>query len=808
MRTQSFISRTTPTVMPSADRTPELLAGTEPTQATGDTNTEAFRILVNSVTDYAVFLLDRNGMITTWNVGAERIKGYRPDEIIGKHFSIFYLPEAREAELPSHALALALHDGRYEEEGWRVRKDGTRLWARVTITTLRAADGTHIGFSKVTRDLTDSKRSEEQLAAANVYLDTFRLLVDTVVDYAVFIHDAGGLITHWNAGAQQIKGYTRAEIVGKHFSLFYTPEAIAQGTPEADLAVAIRDGHLRTEGWRVRKDGSKFWACVVITVLRWPDGSLLGYGKVVRDLSEQKQIEARLLESNRLSVEAAANQAKANSYLTNILDASIFSAIIVTDLNEVITTFNRGAEIMLGYSADEVVGKTTPMVFHVAEEVEARRELLTKRLGRTVEKNEVFPSMISQQDLKQSEWTYVHKNGHRLTVCLSLSLVWGEDGVPMGYLGVAQDVTEQRRAAGKVSAAYDRLNAVLESMSDSVMTMSKDWTLLYCNPKGTQMIPDFAVGANYWTCFPKVAGTDMEKTLRRVMKTRVEASYEIFYEPYKKWYKGRIFPTDTGLSIFFSDHTEERGMQEQLALEQELREKRIEALSHMAGGLAHEISNPLAIIHARASDLASLAVDQKTVPADEVRKCCESIVKTSDRAMRILRGLRGFGREAESDPMCLVPVSRIVEDCLDLQNARFERHHIQLEVATPEDLPLLMCRETQIGQIITNLLNNSFDAIEQSKATERWVRLTAEQRGTKIVIRVMDSGPGIEEKFRAHLMDPFFTTKKLGLGMGVGLSLSRAIAQDHGGTLALCPDDMVNTCFELILPINHECGEA
>ena len=120
----------------------------------------------------------------------------------------------------------------------------------------------------------------------------------------------------------------------------------------------------------------------------------------------------------------------------------------------------------------------------------------------------------------------------------------------------------------------------------------------------------------------------------------------------------------------------------------------------------------------------------------------------------------------------------------------------------------LMCRETQIGQIITNLLNNSFDAIEQSQSTERWVRLTAEQRETKLVIRVIDSGPGIEEKFRAHLMDPFFTTKKLGLGMGVGLSLSRAIAQDHGGTLALCPDDMVNTCFELILPIDHEGVEA
>jgi C4-dicarboxylate-specific signal transduction histidine kinase len=153
-------------------------------------------------------------------------------------------------------------------------------------------------------------------------------------------------------------------------------------------------------------------------------------------------------------------------------------------------------------------------------------------------------------------------------------------------------------------------------------------------------------------------------------------------------------------------------------------------------------------------------------------------------------------------------VQHIAEDCFDMQEARFQRHHIQLTLKVPDDLPQMLCRETQISQIVTNLLNNAFDAIQQSNSEERWVGLTSEQRGAKIVIRVVDSGPGIEEKFRAHLMDPFFTTKKLGLGMGVGLSLSRAIAQDHGGTLALCPDDIGHTCFELVLPIDHERVEA
>jgi PAS domain S-box-containing protein len=800
MRTPSSTPRTVlPDAIPSPEPSAEQGCKKGPSYASEATNGDSFRILVDSVIDYAVFMMDPNGIILTWNVGAERIKGYRREEIIGKHFSIFYPAEAIAAKLPERELSMALRDGHYEEEGWRVRKDGTRLWARVTITPLNDASGKHIGFGKVTRDLTERKRAEENLAAASTCLESFRLLVDAVVDYAVFIHDVNGLVTYWNAGAERIEGYRRGEILGRHFSLVYSEEAIARSVPDEELATASREGCHRTEGLRVRKDRSTYWAGVVITALRSLDGTLLGFGEVVRDLTEQRRSEAKLHE-------AAASQTKANTYLTNILDASVFSAIIATDLNEVITNFNRGAEIMLGYSAAEIVGKERPRLFHVAEEVEARSKLLSERLGRPLQANEVFPSMISQQDLRHSEWTYVRKDGHRLTVVLSLSVVLGEDGLAVGYLGVAQDVTEQRRAAAEVSAAYRRLNSVLEFTSDSVMTMSKDWTLLYA--KAVELTPDFAVGANYWSCFPEIAGTETEKTLRRVMETRIEASYEIFYGPYQKWFKGRIFPTDTGLSIFFSDNTEEKAMQEKLALEQELREKRIEALSHMAGGLAHEISNPLAIIHARASDLAALAVGQETVAADEVAKSCDSIVRTSDRAIRILRGLKGFGREAEEDPMAWASVQHIAEDCFDMQEARFQRHHIQLTLKVPDDLPQMLCRETQISQIVTNLLNNAFDAIQQSNSEERWVGLTSEQRGAKIVIRVVDSGPGIEEKFRAHLMDPFFTTKKLGLGMGVGLSLSRAIAQDHGGTLALCPDDIGHTCFELVLPIDHERVEA
>jgi C4-dicarboxylate-specific signal transduction histidine kinase len=345
-----------------------------------------------------------------------------------------------------------------------------------------------------------------------------------------------------------------------------------------------------------------------------------------------------------------------------------------------------------------------------------------------------------------------------------------------------------------------RVSSVLECTSDSVLTINRDWVLLYGNRKAAESLPDFKIGNDYWSCFPAVLSTPAEQYLRDAMEGRSETKYEHYYAPYERWYRVHAFPTDDGLSMFFSNITEDKKIRDQLELEQVLREKRIEALSHMAGGLAHEISNPLAIIHARACDLRSLAASKARVAAIDVLKACDSIVQTSDRAMKILRGLRGFAREASQDPMRLASINEIAEQCIELQYTRFGHHDIELRLDLNAEIPDLMCRETQIGQIVTNLLNNAFDAIIQSDCKERWMSLRTEHAEGEIYMDVTDSGPGIEDHFKTHLMEPFFTTKEFGLGMGVGLSLSRAIAQDHGGTLTLCKDTK-NTCFRLVLPI-------
>ena len=250
-----------------------------------------YRLLVEAITDYAIYMLDPTGIITSWNPGAQRFKGYAADEIIGQHFSRFYTAEDRATELPARALHTARNEGKFESEGWRVRKDGTRFWAYVVIDPITAPDGELIGFAKITRDLTERKAAEETLRQNQ---EQFRLLVQGVTDYAIYLLDPDGTVTNWNLGAQRIKGYAPDEIIGRHFSQFYTEEDRAAGLPQLALSTVQREGRFEREGWRVRKDGSRFWAHVVIDPIRRENGDLLGFAKITRDITERREAQETL----------------------------------------------------------------------------------------------------------------------------------------------------------------------------------------------------------------------------------------------------------------------------------------------------------------------------------------------------------------------------------------------------------------------------------------------------------------------------------------------------------------------------------
>ncbi|EUB97909.1 PAS/PAC sensor hybrid histidine kinase [Rhizobium sp. CF080] len=255
---------------------------------------ERYRLLVDAITDYAIYMIDADGKVASWNPGAQRFKGYEAWEILGEHFSRFYTPEDRLARAPEHALRTAATEGRFEKEGWRVRKDGTRFWAHVIIDPIWSRSRELIGFAKVTRDLTERKQAETELRLSE---KKFQILVQGVTDYALYMLDPDGYVSNWNPGATRIKGYTADEIVGQHFSQFYTPEDRERGEPTRSLETARREGRFEREGWRQRKDGTRFWAHVIIDAIRNEEGRLLGFAKITRDITEKVEAQKALTQA-------------------------------------------------------------------------------------------------------------------------------------------------------------------------------------------------------------------------------------------------------------------------------------------------------------------------------------------------------------------------------------------------------------------------------------------------------------------------------------------------------------------------------
>jgi PAS domain S-box-containing protein len=385
-----------------------------------------YELLINGITDYAIYMLDPSGRITTWNPGAERFKGYTADEIVGEHFSRFFTQEDRDSDMPARALRIAAREGRFEAEGWRVRKDGSRFWGNAVLDPIRAEDGSLLGFAKITRDITHKKEAEQALRASE---QRFQVLVRSVTDYAIYMIDPQGFVATWNAGARRFKGYDADEIIGEHFSRFFLPEDRKDGLPARILKTATDEGRFEAQGWRVRKDGTRFLAHVVLDRILDEEGQLIGFAKITRDITEAKERERELFQSEQ----------RFKTLVQGVRDYAIY----MLDKDGHVTNWNTGAQAIKGYDESDIVGQHFSRFYTEADR--ARGE----------------PHRALQEALRTGKYEIeaqrVRKDGSLFWAHVVIDPIYDENGDHVGFAKITRDITDRKTSEAQLAEAQAAL---------------------------------------------------------------------------------------------------------------------------------------------------------------------------------------------------------------------------------------------------------------------------------------------------------------------------------------------------------------
>ncbi|OQR29879.1 hybrid sensor histidine kinase/response regulator [Pseudomonas sp. T] len=344
-----------------------------------------YRLLVEAVTDYAIYMLDPDGRVSSWSSGAQRLKGYAADEILGEHFSRFYTPADREAGLPELALGEAARVGRFESEGWRLHRDGSSFWAHVVIDAIRDVSGELLGFAKITRDRTEQHETEQALRRSEQH---FRLLVNGVTDYALYMLDPEGNVTSWNSGAERIKGYHPEEIIGRRFECFYCDEDRQGGVPETSLSTALAEGRYEEERLQMRKDGSRFWANIVIDPVFDDAGKLLGFAKITRDITDKRRVQEEL--------ERARDELIQSQKMESL---GQLTGGVAHDFNNLLTVILGGLQLLERQLPRD--NEKVQNIWRNALEATRRGAQLTQRMLAFARKQRLFPQPIQLPALLQ-----------------------------------------------------------------------------------------------------------------------------------------------------------------------------------------------------------------------------------------------------------------------------------------------------------------------------------------------------------------------------------------------------------------------
>ncbi len=719
-------------------------------------------------------LLGTNNRIAKVNAALCRMLGYSEAELIGRSFRDITHPddpwvdEILAARLFNHEIPF------YQTEKRYLKKNGEIVWADVSALVIHDGRGKPLYGLAMIEDITERRRTEVELRLRSE-------IIAHMEEGVSLIRPDDGIIVHANPKFERMFGYEPGELVGKHVSLLNAP---ADGGPE-EVARAIGAEVIRTGAWQgeilhLRKDGSHFLCAVTVSTFRHPEFGFVGVS-IHQDITERKRAEQKLAEQA-----AVLNLAH--------------DAIIVRDLkNYKITFWNRGAADTYGWTAEEAQGQDI-------------RDIIPTKFPTPCQTIEAL--LETTQQGWEGELEHRTRDGRILVMDSRWSLLRDRQGKPWAILQINRDITGRKSSEEQMRSLSERLSLATRVASIGVW----DWDLRSGTGTWDETMYEiygiaYTAPVTYERWRQLVHPHDLariESLARNAIQSRTQYSCEFrIIRPdgalrHVAMTAGVVLDEKSDVIRVVGtavDITERKRMEAEIEAgkEQMVASARLSALGMMAGGIAHEINNPLSIIHALASDLVETEEERGAAPPGMVLRNSIRIRETADRIARIVKSLRLISREGSRDAFRPVPISKILEETLEICRERFRAHSVKLVVPTVNPELTVTGREVQLAQILLNLLQNAFDAVT-GQPGQRWVRVDVASREDSVTISVTDSGPGIAPELRSRIMEPFFTTKAVGQGTGLGLSLSKTIAEEHGGKLTY-GEDRGHTRFSLELPL-------
>jgi len=624
-----------------------------------------------------------------------------------------------------------------------------------------------------TRELADTnerlRKSEEHQ----------RMMVSGVKDYAIFMLDCDGRVVTWNLGAQRLKGWSAEEIVGQHFSRFYSPEEVADGLPQRELEIAKAEGQFVGEGWRVRKDGSRFWANVIITPLAGDGGRLVGFSKVTRDTTDRRRIEQAMQEEE--------------ARLSAVIDSAM-DAVITIDENQRITLFNPAAEKMFGYSTADALGR--PLDQLIPERYRAAHTSHIRTFTQTNISRRQMGALIPIYGLRS--------NGEEFPIEASISQARTGGQVILSV--ILRDISERSRVDEMLrqhASLLDLAPVLVRDMQDRIVFWSSGLAKLY----------NYSRKEAEGHVSHEILQTKFPEPLEQIQRTLDTAGIWEGELLHRDRDGNQVVVNSQWVLLRGAQGTPSRILElnaditaKKRAEALQLRSQKLESLGTLSGGIAHDFNNILLAITGN----ARLAIAD--LPPDHpVQESLAEIAKAGSRATDLVRRILTFSRPGEIKRQA-VDLQTVVEEALKLVRATLPAT-IEFRTAFAPNLPAVLADSTQIHQIVVNLATNAAHAIGDRSDGLIEIQLdaaalTADDRnpslnlpeGTYVRLYVGDNGCGMDRPTLDRIFDPFFTTKAPGEGTGLGLAVVHGIMKNHDGGIAVYSEPRRGTSFRLFFP--------